>query len=104
MNPSRIYQSFKNGHSRSCGNGLNQPLDSGLRRAATGVLGGLFPTPLYHLRPLGVPSRRIQDFLSINDGRGRSRAFAGNGRRAIGIQPGFSPLRRHSGAGPPTGM
>ena len=38
-------------------------LDSGLRRAATGVLGGSFPTPLYHLHPVGVPSRRIQDFL-----------------------------------------
>ena len=57
-----------------CGNGLFQPLDSGvrrndgrvdsgLRRAATGILGGLFPTPLYRLRPVGVPSRRIQDFL-----------------------------------------
>ena len=33
------------------GNGLYKPLDSGLRRAATGIL----------------PSRRIQDFLSIND-------------------------------------
>ena len=43
-------------------------MDSGLCRAATGVLGGLFQTPLYHLRPVGVPSRRIQDFLSINDG------------------------------------
>ena len=32
MNPSRIYQSFKNGHSRSSGNGLSKPLDSGLRR------------------------------------------------------------------------
>ena len=32
MNPSRIYQSFKNGHSRSSGNVLNQLLDSGLRR------------------------------------------------------------------------
>ena len=53
-----------------CGNGLCNPLDSGLRRAATGVLGGLFPTPLYRLRPVGVPSRRIQDFLSINDERG----------------------------------
>ena len=31
---------------------MNQPLDSGLRRAAMGIL----------------PSRRIQDFLSINDG------------------------------------
>ena len=37
-----------------CGNDLFQPLDSGLRRAATGLL----------------PSRRIPDFLSINDGRG----------------------------------
>ena len=43
-------------------------MDFGLRRAATGVLGGLFQTPLYQLRPVGVPSRRIQDFLSINDG------------------------------------
>ena len=42
-------------------------LDSGLRRAATGILGGLFQTPLYRLRPVGVPSCRIQDFLSIND-------------------------------------
>ena len=36
------------------GNVSNKPLDSGLRRAATGIL----------------PSRRIQDFLSINDGKG----------------------------------
>ena len=43
-------------------------MQAGLRRAATGVLGGSFPTPLYHLRPVGVPSRRIQDCLSINDG------------------------------------
>ena len=42
-------------------------LDSGFRRAATGVLGSLFQTLLYHLRPVGVPSRRIQDILSIND-------------------------------------
>ena len=61
-------------------NALSKPLDSGLRRndggvnaglrrAATGFLGGLFLTPLYsHLRPVCVPSRRIQDFLSINDG------------------------------------
>ena len=33
------------------GNVCDKPLDSGLRRAATGLL----------------PSRRIQDFLSIND-------------------------------------
>ena len=26
-------------------------LDSGLRGVAAGVLGGLFPTPLYHLHP-----------------------------------------------------
>ena len=45
-------------------------MQAGLRRAATGVLGGLFQTPLYHLRPVGVPSRRIQDILSINDGGG----------------------------------
>ena len=46
-------------------------LDSSLRWAAMGLLGGLFQTPLYHLRPVGVPSRRIQDFLSINDDGGR---------------------------------
>ena len=54
-------------HARSGGHDMVKPLDSGFRRAATGVLGGLFPTPLYRLRPVGVPSRRIQDFLSIND-------------------------------------
>ena len=32
MNPSRIYQRFKNGHSRSGGNVLIKPLDSGRRR------------------------------------------------------------------------
>ena len=31
MNPSRIYQSFKYGHSRSSGNVLNQSLDSSFR-------------------------------------------------------------------------
>ena len=31
MNLSRIYQSFKNGHSRSSGNVLNQSLDSSFR-------------------------------------------------------------------------
>ena len=66
-------------HSRLSGNDLSKPLDSsafvpdtalppasmqaGLRRVATGILGGLFPTPLYRLRPVGVPARRIQDFL-----------------------------------------
>ena len=54
---------------------MNQSLDSGLRRAAPGILGGLFQTPLYHLRPVGVPSRRIQDFLSINDGAARIKAI-----------------------------
>ena len=45
-------------------------------RSPTGALGGLFQTPLchlgrlfqtrlYRLRPVGVPSRRIQDILSI---------------------------------------
>ena len=43
-------------------------MQASLRRAATGILGGLFQRPLYRLRPVGVPSRRIQDFLSINDG------------------------------------
>ena len=61
-----------NCHSRISGNGLNTPLDSslrwndegvdsGLRRAATGLL----------------PSRRIQDFLSINDGGAEVRNSAG---------------------------
>ena len=54
-----------------CGNGLSQPLDSGLRRAATGIL----------------PSRRIQDFLSINDGEG--------------IDASRRPPRRHSPAPAP---
>ena len=77
MNPSRIYQDFKKGHSRSGGNVFNQPLDSsafvpdtalppasmqaGFRRATTGILGGLFQARLYRLRPVGVPSRRIND-------------------------------------------
>ena len=75
-------------HSRLSGNGLSKPLDSGLRRndgggdsgfwrAATGVLGGLFQTRLYRLRPIGVPSRRIQDILSINDGEGCGPDFLG---------------------------
>ena len=34
-----------------CGNDWYKPLDSSLRWAATGILGGLFPTPLYHLHP-----------------------------------------------------
>ena len=65
------------------GNGLHKPLDSSFRRAATGILGSLFLTLLYHLRPVGVPSRRIQDFLSINDGGGFGRVFAGNDGRGL---------------------
>ncbi len=42
---------YSDGHSRLCGNVLYQPLDSSFRWAATGIL----------------PSRRIQDILSIND-------------------------------------
>ena len=59
-------------------------------RSPTGVLGGLFQTPLYHLRPVGVPSRHIQggyghpalsphtghpvhNILSVNEGRDKSR-------------------------------
>ena len=56
---SAFIQHLKNGHSRSSGNVLLKPLDSGLRRAATGLL----------------PSRRIQDFLSINDGEARIKAI-----------------------------
>ena len=61
--------------------------------AATGILGGLFPTPLchlgrwfqmrlYRLRPVGVPSRRIQDILFINEDQrlhgGRRQSRVGN--------------------------
>ena len=42
-------------------------LDSGFRRAATGILGSLFLTLPTTYIPVGVPSRRIQDILSIND-------------------------------------
>ena len=42
-------------------------VDSSLRRAATGLLGGLFQTPPTTCIHAGVPSRRIQDFLFIND-------------------------------------
>ena len=49
-----------NEYSRLSGNVLDTPLDSGLRQAATGLLGGLFQTPLYHLHPVGVhPCRRV---------------------------------------------
>ena len=69
--------------------GMTKWSDSGFCRAASGLLDGLFPTPLYCLGGLfptwlcpldrlfptrsttyihaGVPSRRIPDFLSIND-------------------------------------
>ena len=53
------------GHSRPGGNGLSQPLDSGLRRndervdsgfhRTKGLLGGLFPAPLYHPALAGTP-------------------------------------------------
>ena len=59
-------------------------VDSSFRRAATGILGSLFQTLLYHLHPVGVPSRRIQDILSINDGGGCGREFAGNGKGVAG--------------------
>ena len=75
MNLSWIDQSFKNNHSRSSGNVFNQSLDSGLRRAAPGLL----------------PSRRIQDFLSINDGVARIKAI-----KAAGLRLSF---RRHSSEG-----
>ena len=60
-------------------------VDSSFRRAATGILGSLFQTLLYHLHPVGVPSRRIQDILSINDGGGCGRKFAGDDRRVVGV-------------------
>ena len=66
-----------------CGNGLSQPLDSGLRRAATGIL----------------PSRRIQNFLSINDEGGWSQVFVWNGKGAVGIAINLFHPHRHSGAG-----
>ena len=50
-------------HSRPGGNGLNTPLDSGLRRNDGRVDSGLRQAATGLL-----PSRRIQDFLSINDG------------------------------------
>ena len=59
-------------------------MQAGLRRAATGILGRLFQTRLYRLRPVGVPSRRIQDFLSINDGQDWGQAFVRNGKGALG--------------------
>ena len=78
-------------HSRFAGmDCLNHPacrgqVDSGLRRAATGILGGLFQTPPYHLRPVGVPSRRIQDFLSINDGGGYGQELDRNSEGVIAM-------------------
>ena len=59
LNPARIYQGFKNGHARGSRHVLIKPLDSGFRRAAPGI----------------VPSRRIQDFLPINDGEARIKAI-----------------------------
>ena len=59
------------GLSRNDGKG-----DAGLHRAATGILGGLFQTPLYHLHPVGV---------SINDGGGRSQTFVRHDKGAVGM-------------------
>ena len=70
--------------------GTAAPAGRGQVWAAAGLLDGLFPTCLrqagdvYHLDrlfqtrsttyiPVGAPSRRIQDFLSINEGRDKSR-------------------------------
>ena len=49
------------------GNVFYKPLDSGFRRAATGIL----------------PSRRIPDFLSINDGKVVCRAFINFGCTSV---------------------
>ena len=92
------------------GNGWSKPLDSsafvpdtalppasmqaGLRRAATGIL----------------PSRRIPDFLSINDGgvasgfcrndgEGCGQAFVRHGQGAVGMATNSFRPRRHSSAG-----
>ena len=59
---------------RHSGEGRNPRLQDAGGRAVSGTrgrgnwnhLGRLFQTPLYRLRPVGVPSRRIQDILSIN--------------------------------------
>ena len=75
-------------HSRVRGNGLFKPLDSGLRRAATGLL----------------PSRRIQDFLSINDGGAGVRNSAGMAKELSGWQPACSPLVVITSESSPTGM
>ena len=61
------------------GNGLHKPLDSSLRRAATGFL----------------PSRRIQDFLSINDGGGWGQEFGRNSKGAVRMATHLFPPRRH---------
>ena len=75
-----------------CGNGLLKPLDSGLRRAATGVL----------------PSRRIQDFLPINDDGGLIYFLADLSYRPVRDQSTATtqpaPIRLicgHSGTQPP---
>ena len=58
------------------GHGLSKPLDSSLRRAAPGFL----------------PSRRIQDFLSINDGEAGVRNSAGMAKGLSGWLPACSLL------------
>ena len=83
------------------GNGLCKPLDSGLRRAATGILGGSFQTPLYRLRPVCPACCRqgIQGFLSINDGGAEVRHLSGIAKRLSGWRQTHSDLRRHSSEG-----
>ena len=77
-----MYTPLDSGLRRNDGKG-----DTGLRRAATGLLGGLFQTPLYPLplRPVGVPSRRLQDFLPINDEGGCGQTFIRHGKGAAGL-------------------
>ena len=56
-------------HSRPWREWVVRPLDSGLRRAATGVLPSHRIPDFLSIAATGVlPSHRIPDFLSINDG------------------------------------
>ena len=88
MNPSRIYQSFKNGHSRSSGNVLIKPLDSGLRRNDGGVAKIKvirLPACVYHF--VVIPAKaRLQDV--------GGRAASGTSRR--GIQEGDDGVPQES--------
>ena len=73
-----------------CGNGLFKPLDFSAacskRRSTTCI-------------HAGVPSRCIQDFLSINDGGGWGQAFGRNGKGIVGMATHLFSLRRHSSEG-----